>query len=426
MRRKLLVIGGGIGAITLGIAALGIIWYVRSGNLFEERLEALRASGAPVDLTCLEGELPAEQADLLGRLATAIDALPAVGSEEPFLTDLDRWTEADARKALERLRAFPEAFDLLARAADLPGFRIPFRPRREFADARGYVFQDSPWLQRMRKAGFILASRGAAEGLRGDDGVPWIVRALRACRWNDGGIFVHAMENTIATTALDGLRAAAARPGFDAAAARAAIEPRLAALDDPGRLGRSVEVERAWDIVLIRAVLDGEDVGLGPEFAGSTRTRPRSLVGSDGALLLRLLAREVERAHLPYPRVRPLLEEEAGKKPVPEAGETFGPLTARLLPRVPHAGSARSLARIRLARIALAALARKAAAGALPATLDDLAPDFPGGVPLDPWTGRPFLYDRDAAGATLASEATERAEEESGEEVRITWRLDGK
>ena len=58
----------------------------------------------------------------------------------------------------------------------------------------------------------------------------------------------------------------------------------------------------------------------------------------------------------------------------------------------------------RLARVALAAAEHRATHGDFPASLDELAPMFPDGVPLDPFTDAPFVYERTATGVRIASQ----------------------
>jgi hypothetical protein len=60
-------------------------------------------------------------------------------------------------------------------------------------------------------------------------------------------------------------------------------------------------------------------------------------------------------------------------------------------------------AQTRLARIALAAAEYRAKHGDFPASLDELAPMFADGVPLDPYTDAPFVYERTATGVRIAS-----------------------
>lgn len=56
-----------------------------------------------------------------------------------------------------------------------------------------------------------------------------------------------------------------------------------------------------------------------------------------------------------------------------------------------------------LARVALAAAEHRATHGDFPASLDDLQPMFPDGVPTDVYTDAPFVYERTAPGARIAS-----------------------
>jgi hypothetical protein len=59
----------------------------------------------------------------------------------------------------------------------------------------------------------------------------------------------------------------------------------------------------------------------------------------------------------------------------------------------------------RLARVALALTEHRAKHGDFPASLDELKPAFPaGGVPPDPYTDAPFVYEKTATGVRIASE----------------------
>ena len=53
----------------------------------------------------------------------------------------------------------------------------------------------------------------------------------------------------------------------------------------------------------------------------------------------------------------------------------------------------RSDAAFRLAAAALAVAERHETTGAWPASLDEIRGEFPGGVPLDPYTDAPFVYE---------------------------------
>jgi len=57
----------------------------------------------------------------------------------------------------------------------------------------------------------------------------------------------------------------------------------------------------------------------------------------------------------------------------------------------------------RVARVALAAAEHRATHGDFPASLDELRPMFPDGVPLDAFTNAPLVYERTATGVRIAS-----------------------
>ncbi len=61
----------------------------------------------------------------------------------------------------------------------------------------------------------------------------------------------------------------------------------------------------------------------------------------------------------------------------------------------------------RLARVSLAAYAHREAHGAWPTSLESLAPLFPDGVPLDPYTERPFVLQRDGDALVLRAQPWE-------------------
>jgi hypothetical protein len=60
-------------------------------------------------------------------------------------------------------------------------------------------------------------------------------------------------------------------------------------------------------------------------------------------------------------------------------------------------------AQTRLARVALAAAEFHATHGDFPASLDELKPMFADGVPLDPFTDAPFVYEKTETGVRIAS-----------------------
>jgi hypothetical protein len=84
---------------------------------------------------------------------------------------------------------------------------------------------------------------------------------------------------------------------------------------------------------------------------------------------------------------------------------------------------ARADARGRLARLALAAYEHRRLHGSWPREAPDLAPLFPDGVPLDPFTGGPFLVEHDGDALVLRAQPWGGIDEESEQDLLYVWRL---
>ncbi len=76
---------------------------------------------------------------------------------------------------------------------------------------------------------------------------------------------------------------------------------------------------------------------------------------------------------------------------------------ASIMPSRVAVHMARADAATRLARIALAAAEHRVTHGDFPATLDELKSMFPDGIPLDPYTDAPFVYETTPTGVRIAS-----------------------
>jgi hypothetical protein len=99
-----------------------------------------------------------------------------------------------------------------------------------------------------------------------------------------------------------------------------------------------------------------------------------------------------------YPRLAGEIAEVVAAAPKGSAAKSV----ASWLPRF-AATLAKTDAACRLARIALAASEHRAKHGDFPASLDELKDAFPDGVPTDPFTDAPFVYEKTATGVRIAS-----------------------
>ncbi len=164
----------------------------------------------------------------------------------------------------------------------------------------------------------------------------------------------------------DAVCASLAAGRTDLIARRAEID---AALRDEwsARFPDVVRAQRVWMITLAPLALSGSDPPLGARF--SPLDWPR-------------WTRELDRFLAPGLTAR-------GASDLSAVLARSENLAGLLLPRAAIALE-QTDARASLARIALAACAHHEAHGAWPATSADLAPLFPDGVPVDPFTGQPF------------------------------------
>jgi hypothetical protein len=83
----------------------------------------------------------------------------------------------------------------------------------------------------------------------------------------------------------------------------------------------------------------------------------------------------------------------------------------------------RAEAALRLARVALAAAEFRATRGDYANSLDDLAPMFADGVPLDPYTDARFSYDRSATEVRIASAGRSARDDPTLREECLVWEL---
>lgn len=225
----------------------------------------------------------------------------------------------------------------------------------------------------------------------------------------DQMINVWAME-----TAVKSLRRELERGGADATAWRARLDAPLSQPWLP-RFGGAVRLERGSILDLLRSA-DFDDLAVRNPSATNRWTtivyeriaarldgivkpdsRPR---GTPADLVAGLAATEAleTAATDSYPRFAQELA-----RITPDIATPYGHL-CMVKPLVQCADRlARTDAATRLARIALAAAEHRAAHGDFPASLDELRPAFPDGVPLDPYTDAPFVYEKTADGVRIAA-----------------------
>ena len=80
-------------------------------------------------------------------------------------------------------------------------------------------------------------------------------------------------------------------------------------------------------------------------------------------------------------------------------------------------------ARCRLARTAIALRRFKIDKGDYPENLEVLAPDYFDKIPIDPFSGKPFIYSKEDRAFSLRSEGEDSKYEELGGDKVLLWKI---
>jgi hypothetical protein len=402
MRRVFLLLGL---AVLLGIIGWFVALYVEKAE-FERRVAAIRAAGQP---TTPEELVPKpipddENAAVLLREAHAllekIEEAPDSGDLLMYV-DEDEWDDEDRALAEKYFRDTAPFRQLVERAAAQPGFdaRYPYADGFEALDETLFWLQavgnHYRWQQQLDREPHGCTERLIAR-VRLLLDLADLPPATTVLRWLVCG--------SMRDEAIGLIRIAQGRPGFDAAALRRKLEPRIARAEIPrGPPASVIDSERVCHLICIRNWLAGSAIdveSLAPEWVRMTSPGNRRLLYRDANLALEAFAR-VRAASDATP-------EEAHRFELDGPDDlTLYPLATTattIFPRV-FAKYTEQVAALRLARAALAVLEHRQANGRWPAGL-------PAGLPTDPYTGRPLIYEGTATGVRLRAASPRREDDE--------------
>ena len=405
-----------------------LIWTAILRHRFETRLEALREAGEPVDPADLEEpRLPEADnaAPLLRQAAELIGEVPEAVTDP----DQDFWTEEELADAREWVASKAKAIDMLHRAAARPGSWYPI----DWSQGPEVEVVAIPWTQRathvLNAHAKSMAKAGrAAEALRSVETMFRIGNHLPRAT-----AIAYLVRLAVHAVAIETLQKIAREKGFDPAAARERLGPLLDGSLDFDRAVGALGSVRFMMLSVIRRWIRGEsprrlldifafDPGdkreLGPAPLSDwiwSGWIARPLAYKDGLLLLD----EVER------RMGQLKQKDfsalAREAEHPGAPYFFSALFRTVAPRF-GVQMRRQLARVRVARIGLVALAARQRTGRFPR---DLA------LPLDPFTKekRPLRYEiREDGSARIEARAPIPAAVRDDPEIRkdfeIAWELE--
>lgn len=402
----------------------GVAWLVLPDpdRPYHDLVARMRAAGEPVDYAGLIGEPPRPEENGGPDLAAGRQWLRDNVAYERWQEVVGPWNASCGPDWAETMT--PE------QAAELAKFVSEIEPAlahwRAAASKPRIAFHDEPkdafgWpepgaIPRLQQARQVLvgAAVGSAEESARLDAIATLLGLARIDP--DGvGIIDLMVQSTLGHSGAIETRRFAEPGHGSAAAARARIDPVLRSQARwMTRLPDTIRKDCAWAIQHYRTHLDGTFPYAEPSawerLMTSLKLRKPSPPTFNPFPFPELSARDVVahceqliavRAVAPgrsFARYRDAVAAAAKRQRFAAAGWDEGPFLDRIVHTL-----CRNEAATGLARIGLAAAEHRERHGALAATLDDLRPYFPDGLPSDPFTDAPFLYERATDGVRIAS-----------------------
>ncbi|HEX5138781.1 MAG TPA: hypothetical protein VFY93_17545 [Planctomycetota bacterium] len=416
VRRVLIV------ALALVASGAGGWWLYggRARERFEARVAALRAAGQPTRFEDFETPpIPDNEngAKLLEEAARVLDEIEKAHRNADGLLLNDEHNDADRLEIAAYLDALAPYFKLLEQIPQRPGWR----PDVDWS--KGFEVMSCP-IAEVHDADRLLAARAEfdlePEGRTERTAATAVLIMDLGQRCGGRGMIGHLVPWTITWHAVEVLRKATREPGFDAAAFRRIVDPKLAAVIPDRGPPASMFVDERVYVVALLGIIDSGNVS--KEFRGLFEDRfgspflYRPGLYKSAATWLDLAEEAIRRAgtspedaievgasfHSRYPRST------GGYDLVNGEGAMYGRVFSKY---------AQYAASLRLARVVMALLEHRQTKGAWPESLADI-----GEMPTDPYSGKPFLYERTEHGCKVRSAREDT--EENLESDNLLWTLD--
>ncbi|HEX5137185.1 MAG TPA: hypothetical protein VFY93_09445 [Planctomycetota bacterium] len=380
----------------LAICLLVLVHWVGepARHAYEARVAALRAAGQPVRYADLETARVPDEENAAVPFAEAATIL----KQNPHLyINLESAAPEERAELAEYLDSLKPYFETLA--------QVPKRPRWHVEHAwdkgPGASFDEIAWIQGATEhLGWRVALDAEEKGRtrRAAEASVLVLDLGDRCRIPM--LLGHLVSQTVVVYPARFLKVASKQPGFDAAEFRRIVDPRLArAMPGTGPLAAAIEQERVvvfWVVDEIRSGKKSIVDDYLPMKGLLHRSRGwRLFLYRDANRALDLFEEAIALAKKPPEealRAAALLRKkcEASKLMYPVTG-----MTAWFLPRLFDV-YAKRVACQRLTRVVMALLEYRGREGKWPESLAPL-----GDLPHDPYTGKPFLYERLETGARI-------------------------
>ncbi|MCA1596343.1 MAG: hypothetical protein LC772_07965 [Chloroflexi bacterium] len=432
--------------ILLGLHSIGMIV---AGHFLESKVSQLRSAGQPVSCTaCAPAPVPADR-NAASVYATAFRRLDAEGFQAPrnAAAEMSITELPDARphqnggqvrtEATRRLAHYRDIAGLVSQAESRPSCRFPVR----WEDGAMALLPHEAKLREIERIlcadAVVSAEKGEAASAMGY--LKLAVRLHRSLETEPCVIsqLVRMALVGISLNTLDDL----ATPANASSPQGREIANELGGIDLGSAFLPAEQFERAVGIEVFQGLRSsgkshgdalaelstGERSDLNAAWIGSYAWRPMLYV--DQLAYLNHMDREIAAAAVPW-RLR-ATSDAAFDRATPR----YDMLTRLLTPSFTTIAWKRDLLSSRIAgsRLLLAILRYRAETGAYPSSLRGL-PGTSDAEPIDPFSGKPFIYHRSARGFTLTADTTgmpERPESSADErgphaaiKLHLTWQRD--
>jgi hypothetical protein len=266
-----------------------------------------------------------------------------------------------------------------------------------------------PQLGHLRSLSRLFQARAVLQAREGDTGgalrsAGLIFRMSEALK--DEPVLISALVRyTLIDDGTRALRNAAGSGNAREAQARR-LDDELASISLHDSMTKALQGDRAVAIVFFEDFLSGR-VSLAPEDEESAENLRRLSgnplvrlwLGNDEAYYLREMRKQIGISNLSYRELKRRFRDD---KPDPPR---FAFISSMLLPVYtrPPAARDRAIARLEGSQLFLGLLACRNRFGAYPASLDEMRTKLNWRIPLDPFSGKPFVYRRMGRGFVLYS-----------------------
>jgi hypothetical protein len=381
--------------------AIGLLVLVRwlgepVRHVYEARVAALRAAGQPVRYEDLKTPRVPDEENAAVPFAEAATILKQRGNPHPYI-NLEFAAPEERAELAAYLDSLKPYFETLA--------QVPKRPRWHVDHAwdKGPAasFDAITWVQGATEHlewRVALDAEEKGRTRRAAEASVLVLDLGERCRIPM--VLGHVVSQTAIAYPERFLRIASKQPGFDAAEFRRIVDPRLArAMPGMGPLAAAIEQERVVVFWVVDGIRSGKksivDDYLPLKGLVHKSRGWRLFLYRDANRALDIFEEAIDLADKPPEealRSAALLRKkcEASRLMYPVTG-----MTAAVLPRLFDL-YAKRVACQRLTRVVMALLEHREREGTWPESLAPL-----GDLPYDPYTGKPFLYERLETGARI-------------------------